>query len=721
MSATVGGRDDEGMTERATNERQKSWVPFAAETIVWLAAASLSWFVLLFAESLKHGVGSLLGGIVLSVSRSLQVSIVMSLPLVFLHLLSVFLYRRGYSWLILTTLAAAVIVSWPAFSLAEFLCSGDWISSRSWVWALQAGITVLTISAAAVAWVWHLLVHPGISRRLSRRTGLIGAIARNRFSAAIMSVAAIILVLGAHSISMSWIAAYQLLADAIAAATWLVAATVFFAVLMKLPVGKKILLVVSCVWIFLGGATASILAPSFSGDAVSSGRLSTATTRLGFAAPRSIVKFEMPALSDLDCSAVDVRRRIPLSRVPARSRRNVVLITVDALRRDVLGASIRGRSPTPNLTEFFSKTIECPRASTTYPATLFAMASAFTGRAPSDIVLSEAPPKSIVAEASTRVDDAIVLLPDNQWFALPAVDSLLLQGTRAERLPNAIEQTRRAVELLEEARSSNRSVFAWIHYYEPHQPYRFHENLEFGEGAVGAYLSEVAFVDIAFGRLARFLERNRWLEDTLVVVFADHGQALGERGYFGHHVYLTRPLTAIPFAFFYPNAVAGVMEQNVSIADIAPTVRHFLGLPVQIEGGGKSLFRSESFSTPRRVFAEAFPIRGKNLFDFADRFAPGMPGLSSKIEKIQNCNGSYAPKAAVIQGNYRLVVNRVNGAMELYDDIADPKSERNLASDSPAVVDDLAKKLLDWHRRTTERAACRLRNDNTGSQSVFAE
>ncbi len=703
-------------------ERKTSLVAIATEILIWLAASSVAWFALLLFESLQRGVGSLSGSLVLSLSSALQVSIALSLPIVFLHLLGGFLYVRGNSrWLLITTISAAAISAFPATYLSYFLCSGEWISSRDWSWILQIGIFSLVVFSSSIAWLWHLLVVPSSSKILSRRPGFIGRVAGNRLFSFALVIAAISLVLSLHFVSARWLAAYQLLSDAITAITWLVAASLLFKLFCILPVGKNLLLAVSCSWIFLGGVASSIPISLISEGAASTGRLSIATFRLGASAPRTIIKFEIPSPGDIDCSEIENQQQLSLPSFSSANHRNVILITIDALRSDVIGLNIKGNCPTNNISDFFSKAIHCRKASTTYPATLFAIASAFSGRAPSDIVFSESPPKSILAEAGARVDDVVSLIPDSQWFGFPAVDRLILQGSDAERLPNAMKQTKRAVKILEEARHSGRSLLMWIHYYEPHQPYRTHENLYFGEGAVGAYMSEIAFVDLALGKLMRVLENDGWLDDSLIIVFADHGQALGERGYFGHHVYLTNPLTSIPFAFSYPNSIARVLENNISIADISPTVRHFLDLPVRESGEGKSLFVSENFPTPRSVFAEAFPIRGKRLFEFADTFVSGLPGLSVKMKTIQTVSSSYSPKAAVVRGNHRLIVNRVNDAVELYDDKNDPKSEKNIASKLPETVDLLKKELVSWHKKTAKRAACRLLDEKNGTQNVSGE
>jgi arylsulfatase A-like enzyme len=97
----------------------------------------------------------------------------------------------------------------------------------------------------------------------------------------------------------------------------------------------------------------------------------------------------------------------------------------------------------------------------------------------------------------------------------------------------------------------------------------------------------LTYLDDRLGALFRELERRGLLKNTLVVVTADHGEAFGEHGYFGHSMTLHREEVHVPLIMVSPNhnIPAGLkISQPVSLRDIAATVLDLLD-----ESGGASL------------------------------------------------------------------------------------------------------------------------------------
>ena len=73
---------------------------------------------------------------------------------------------------------------------------------------------------------------------------------------------------------------------------------------------------------------------------------------------------------------------------------------------------------------------------------------------------------------------------------------------------------------------------------------------------------------------------------------------------------------------------------------------------------------------------------------------------------MQHKVGSYSPKVAVIEGDLRLIVDRMTGDKELYDSAADPGNEKNLINQRGEDARRLEKVLRAWHFGRSEKYYC---------------
>lgn len=122
------------------------------------------------------------------------------------------------------------------------------------------------------------------------------------------------------------------------------------------------------------------------------------------------------------------------------------------------------------------------------------------------------------------------------------------------------------------------------------------------------YASEVRAADAAVGELIRELKRRGQWENTLVVLTADHGEALGEHGTVGHVVNLYDELLAVPLVVRLPHdrRDEGLEQQASRIVrhvDVLPTVLEALDLHAREPGAGESLFEVHD----RLLIAETHP------------------------------------------------------------------------------------------------------------------
>ena len=389
-------------------------------------------------------------------------------------------------------------------------------------------------------------------------------------------------------------------------------------------------------------------------------------------------------------------------------RRNVIIVTVDALRKDVMGTQVDGRPVTPELRRLAKAGVSFANATSTYPATLFAMGSAFTGLSPAELYLSPALPDTIFTRSRTQVDRQFAVLPDVSWFRLPIVGELLASGVETEFAGTDPAATDALIARLRAAREDDASIMAWVHYYAPHHPYRHHRDFLFGKGPKNAYLSEVAHFDREIGRLMRYLNDDGWLEDTLVVFFSDHGEALGEQSYWGHHVYLNGWMIDVPLVLWHPSLSSSEPRVGVSLADVAPTVLHFLGLPIPSDIAARSLFTLDPNLPDRPSFSEAFPVRGRELFDNFQLSALDDASIRARLRGIRSASKGYEPKGAITRGRYRLIHHRGADTTLVYDLEAGPNEHLDDGSASREASKLLQSELERWEQEQMQRIQCRL-------------
>ncbi|MEM7052394.1 MAG: sulfatase-like hydrolase/transferase [Acidobacteriota bacterium] len=300
---------------------------------------------------------------------------------------------------------------------------------------------------------------------------------------------------------------------------------------------------------------------------------------------------------------------------------NLVLVTLDTLRADHLGAYGYQPARTPNFDTLAGRGVLFERCDTAAPITLPSHASILTGLEP---------PRHGVRDNGTFVlEESFDTLPE--WLAKAgydtgaAVSSVVLakryglaQGVRrwdeelvarrrglAAEERDAREVTDAALAILEDLEGPS---FLWVHYYDPHVDYRPPARLREGQGGkFPDYDAEIAYVDEQLGRLLAALP-----ERTLVAVVGDHGEMLGEHGEKTHGVMLHQGARRVPFVLAGPDLPVGKrVRELVRTIDLAPTLLDLLGLAVPPDLDGVSLKplladgRSDDFA-PLVSYSESF-------------------------------------------------------------------------------------------------------------------
>lgn len=352
--------------------------------------------------------------------------------------------------------------------------------------------------------------------------------------------------------------------------------------------------------------------------------------------------------------------------VPDLSGHNLLLVTVDTLRADRLGAYGSERGQTPNLDALARGGLRFATAYTSVPLTLPSHATLFTGKQPFALGLRIngvgrlAKDEVTLAErfrdagyTTGAVVAAYVVIAKfglDQGFA--HYDDALGPGD-VFRFYSEIpaEEVRRRFSRWLDGLGEGR-FFAWVHFYDPHQPYA--PPAAWAERFPGdPYGGEIAYVDAQLGELLADLGRRGLLARTLVVVTSDHGEGFGEHAEEGHGLLCYEETLRVPLLFSAPGRLpAAVVRGPARLVDLGPTLLE--------------LFRLE---TPAGV-------QGRSL---ASRLLGDEEGKAPPVyfETLAGAEGkNWAPLQGVIDGGFKLVAAP---EPELYDLRRDPGETRNLA------------------------------------------
>lgn len=106
---------------------------------------------------------------------------------------------------------------------------------------------------------------------------------------------------------------------------------------------------------------------------------------------------------------------------------------------------------------------------------------------------------------------------------------------------------------------------------------------------IQAYLACISYVDYEIGRLIDALDNSNYADNTVIVLWSDHGYRLGEKGTFAKHA-LWNSATNAPLLFAAPNLPKGrIIDKPVELLSIYPTLLELCGLDAYDRNEGKSL------------------------------------------------------------------------------------------------------------------------------------
>ena len=426
-----------------------------------------------------------------------------------------------------------------------------------------------------------------------------------------------------------------------------------------------------------------------------------------------------------------------------RSRWNVLLLVLDTVRATELSLYGFGRATTPALERWAADGVVFERAIATAPWTLPSHASLFTGRWAHELstarhrALDRTHPTlaetlwgegyltaGFVANLAFCGRDSglargFIHYEDNPVSAGEVVVSSALGRTvtnfaRLRRLLGAHEMLgRKSAEQLQQAFLSwvehhpGRPFFAFINYFEAHQPYlppgpfvgRFASGspvprvgvYRYRAHDVGldpayrytatdlaaereAYQESIAYLDAQLDQLLRELARRSLLDRTLVIVTSDHGEQFGEHGLHNHANSVYTQLLHVPLILRLPGKVpAGLrVPTAVSLRDLPATVLDVLGLGASARYPGRSLTRFWNGAT-----------------------AGDGPAPTPILSQLDWPRSSHRSIRSIILEPYHYI-HMTNGRERLYNLAVDPEEDRDLrdsTAERPALAH--ARALLD--------------------------
>jgi arylsulfatase A-like enzyme len=411
------------------------------------------------------------------------------------------------------------------------------------------------------------------------------------------------------------------------------------------------------------------------------------------------------AAGGLSCAPPD-----PLPRRP----HPIIIIDIDTLRADHLGCYGYGRPTTPNIDTFAREALLFEWAFSQAPNTPPSQTSILTGLYPSThgmVYDEDRVPEEVVtlAEALAAHGYATAGFHDGGYMrddfrigqGFELYDNSKGQGLAASG-PRAIEWLRAHAE---------ESFLLFVHTYDTHTPYApkppfdamfmdgvpeptagFSPDTETMEKirlskytdtlltlppndiayAIALYDGEIRFVDTWFGELWSVIRELGLDRRATVVVLSDHGEEFQEHGSVLHEkLYAT--VTRIPFMIRLPGGrLARPVSEVVESIDLMPTLLELAGSPVPGGVQGSSLLPlilGQEENGLHVAFSES-PFFGRNR--------------------------------AVTLGRHHLILTGNNSSAELYDLVADPLEQHDLAGERPPELEVMIGLQQGWEERVAD-------------------
>jgi arylsulfatase A-like enzyme/Tfp pilus assembly protein PilF len=359
---------------------------------------------------------------------------------------------------------------------------------------------------------------------------------------------------------------------------------------------------------------------------------------------------------------------------------NVLLITIDTVRADRLGAYGYVKAATPTLDRLAREGVRFADATTQAPLTGPAHAAILTGQYPARMGVRDNATSPIPSGTPTMAElfkargyktggfvGAFILGPEygfgRGFDVFDATFAHYTAGMKLQSQRKGDEVTDAALKWL---RGSGQPFFAWVHLYDAHAPYDPPAPFR-ARFRASPYDGEIAYVDSCIARLVAALEAAGQLDRTLVAVIADHGEGLGDHGEAEHGLFLYDSVLHVPWIMRMPghSAAGTVVKRQVRAIDALPTIASLAGL-----------------TTPR--------VDGENVAPLLGSAAPPDPPPSYAETYYPRWHYGWSELKSMRVGDWKYIDAP---RPELYDLRADGSERRNLVDARGSLANGLANEL----------------------------
>jgi arylsulfatase A-like enzyme len=372
---------------------------------------------------------------------------------------------------------------------------------------------------------------------------------------------------------------------------------------------------------------------------------------------------------------------------------NVLVVCIDTVRADKLGALGHGGGLTPNLDRLAAGGVIFTRAIAQGPNTPQSFPSTFTSQYPPRVpvrrrftgypaLTPEALTYFEVLEAAGVTTAAVSShfyfkpkrgitqgVPD--WDNRDATN--LKDSNKDVASPRIVP---RAITKLRELAAAKRRFVIFVHLFEPHSTYVTHPGLKITERGVKGlqqkYDFEIKFADRWLGTLLQGLEDAGLAQDTAVIAYSDHGEAFGEHRFYFHGQALYNEVIHVPLIIRLPGSSPPVRKvtERVALIDLAPTILDLMGAPIPEGFQGISLVPlvyGGKGPAQRKIGAVLMPY-------------PAWP----------------KGQQALLAGRYKALLRVTENRFEVYDLERDPREQTNLALKDPELAKRLKAELASF-------------------------
>jgi arylsulfatase A-like enzyme len=409
----------------------------------------------------------------------------------------------------------------------------------------------------------------------------------------------------------------------------------------------------------------------------------------------------------------------------ASKKPNVLLISIDTIRSDHLGCYGYERDTSPSLDRFAAEAIRFDKAVVPMSHTLPSHTSLFTGLNPLRHRLKMNGMK-LEPDLLTLTE----ILKNHGYSTFAGIGSVILKNTTGMsrgfdvydenmngNLSRLAEDVRKSAELwLNKAGASG--FFMFLHFWDPHSPYQppapfdtffkshndgfsdlylptrlNHDHLKgvygdfedrelpkFIEKEKNLYDGEIRYLDDELGKFFDYLKEQGMWDNTLIIITGDHGESLGERGWWGHESFFEEQVL-VPLLIKLPGNGRAVesVHQTVRLIDIVPTVMDLLNIGNMPEYDGKSLVDLMTVANghgSRTTYLERRDYPDEMRIKSLDEYGKGR-------------------EYAIRTDDWKLVLKELEDN-ELYNLKADPLETNNLISVEPDIAKSLVDSVYRW-------------------------